>query len=104
MPETRPPLDINAAGGLDALAAVLAGRSRPPVERWNPEHCGDSGMRIDREGRWWHDGRPIVRPALVRLFASILRREPRPLHQRHGRFTRVRPSLLPNARVRRVRK
>ena len=76
MPETRPPLDINAAGGLDALAAVLAGRSRPPVERWNPEHCGDSGMRIDREGRWWHDGRPIVRPALVRLFASILRREP----------------------------
>ncbi len=76
MPETRPPIDINAAGGLDALAAALGTRSRPPVESWSPTHCGDSAMRIDREGRWWHEGRPIARPALVRLFASILRREP----------------------------
>jgi hypothetical protein len=33
-------------------------------------------MRIDREGRWWHEGRRIEREALVRLFASVLRREP----------------------------
>lgn len=75
MPETRPPLDI-AATGLAELAEVLAARKGRPVERWNPAHCGHSGMRIDREGRWWHEGRPITRDALVRLFASVLRREP----------------------------
>lgn len=57
------------------IAEALAGRRRPPVDQWNPSHCGHSGMRIDREGRWWHEGRPIARPALVRLFASVLRRE-----------------------------
>lgn len=75
MPETRPPLDI-AGLSLDAIAAAASDRRHPPVERWNPAHCGDSGMRIDREGRWWHDGRRIERDALVRLFASVLRREP----------------------------
>ena len=74
MPETHPPLDI-AARSLDEIAAAAEARGRPPVERWNPTHCGDSGMRIDREGRWWHDGKRIEREALVRLFASVLRRE-----------------------------
>jgi hypothetical protein len=74
MPETRPPLDI-ARSSLREVEAALASRSRPPVERWNPPHCGHSGMRIDREGRWWHEGRQIEREALVRLFASVLRRE-----------------------------
>lgn len=75
MPETRPPLEL-AGRSLDEIAAAAAARTGPPVERWNPAHCGDSGMRIDREGRWWHDGRRIGRDALVRLFASVLRREP----------------------------
>lgn len=75
MPETRPPLDVTAAS-LAEIAAALEGRPRPPVEQWNPPHCGHSGMRIDREGRWWHEGRRIEREALVRLFASVLRREP----------------------------
>ena len=75
MPETRPPLDI-AATSLAELAQALETRKPPPVEQWNPAHCGHSGMRIDREGRWWHEGRPIARDALVRLFASVLRREP----------------------------
>jgi len=74
MPETRPPLDI-ARLSLTEAAAAIADQRRPPVEQWNPGHCGDSGMRIDREGRWWHEGRPIERDALVRLFASVLRRE-----------------------------
>jgi hypothetical protein len=74
MPETRPPLDV-AQASLAEIEQALASRTRPPVERWNPPHCGHSGMRIDREGRWWHDGRRIEREALVRLFASVLRRE-----------------------------
>ena len=51
-------------------------RRLPPVERWDPPHCGHSFMRIARDGSWYHEGRPIRRPELVRLFASILRREP----------------------------
>ncbi|UUR09417.1 DUF1285 domain-containing protein [Sphingomonas glaciei] len=75
MPETRPPIEL-AGRSLDEIAAAAADRRGPPVERWNPSHCGDSGMRIDREGRWFHDGKRIERDALVRLFASVLRREP----------------------------
>ncbi|HEV2865820.1 MAG TPA: DUF1285 domain-containing protein, partial [Allosphingosinicella sp.] len=60
-----------------AELARLAGEDRrPPVERWNPAHCGDSFMRIASDGTWYHEGRPIAREGLVRLFSSILRREP----------------------------
>ena len=45
----------------------------PPVESWNPAFCGDSHMRIARDGAWFHDGAPITRPELVRLFAGLLR-------------------------------
>ena len=48
----------------------------PPVERWNPSHCGDSEMRIARDGTWFHQGSPIGRPAMVRAFSRVLRREP----------------------------
>lgn len=75
MPETHPPIDL-AGQSLDQLAARIADRSHPPVERWNPEHCGDSEMRIARDGTWYHDGNPIGREAMVRLFSSVLRREP----------------------------
>jgi hypothetical protein len=59
-------------------AAAEQGAVAPmrPVEAWNPSHCGHSGMVIEASGRWLHEGRPIARPELVRLFASILRREP----------------------------
>lgn len=58
-------------------AAEASGAAMPerPVDQWNPAHCGHSGMVIEASGRWLHDGRPIARPELVRLFASILRRE-----------------------------
>lgn len=75
MPETRPPLEL-AGRSLDEIAAAASARGGPPVDRWNPSHCGSSGMRIDREGRWFHEGKRIEREALVRLFASVLRREP----------------------------
>jgi hypothetical protein len=58
------------------IARLADERRLPPVERWDPPHCGHSAMRIARDGGWHHEGRPIRRPELVRLFASILRREP----------------------------
>jgi hypothetical protein len=47
----------------------------PPVESWNPPFCGNIDLRINHDGTWFHDGTPISRPAMVRLFAGILRRE-----------------------------
>ena len=64
--------------GLDAIAgaARAAARSGPaPVELWNPPFCGDLDMRIAADGTWFYLGTPIGRPALVKLFASILKRE-----------------------------
>ena len=49
--------------------------SPPPVERWNPPFCGDIDMRIAADGSWFYLGTPIGRPALVRLFSSVLRRD-----------------------------
>ena len=75
MPETNPPIDL-AGQSLDQLASRIADRAHPPVDRWNPAHCGDSEMRIARDGTWYHQGQPIGREAMVRLFATVLRREP----------------------------
>lgn len=75
MPETHPPIRV-AGQSLAALAAAIGERKRPPVHRWNPPHCGHSGMRIAADGSWFHYGSPIARPAMVRLFSTVLRREP----------------------------
>lgn len=56
-------------------ASQHAGRALPPVERWNPPYCGEIDMRIARDGRWYYMGTPINRPALVRLFSTVLRRD-----------------------------
>ncbi|MDF2618304.1 MAG: hypothetical protein K0S00_963 [Xanthobacteraceae bacterium] len=67
-----------ASGRLDELVRMMGTapeRALPPIERWNPPDCGDVDIVIDREGVWHHEGRPIRRAALVRLFASVLRRE-----------------------------
>ena len=58
-----------------ASAAQASGRGAPPVHLWNPAHCGDIDIRIRPDGAWWHEGAPISRPALVRLFASVLRKD-----------------------------
>lgn len=47
----------------------------PPVEKWHPQLSGDIDIRIARDGTWYHEGAAIVRKPLVKLFASILRRE-----------------------------
>lgn len=75
MPESRPPLDLQGLS-LSDLQQAIADRRLPPVEKWNPTHCGDSDMRIARDGTWYHQGAPIRRPEMVRLFSTILRREP----------------------------
>jgi len=75
MPETRAPIRITGQS-LDSIAALVADRALPPVDRWNPAHCGDSEMRIARDGTWYHQGSPINRPAIIRLFSTVLRREP----------------------------
>ncbi len=65
-------------GGLDALAGAArqaAGKGPPPVHLWNPPFCGDLDMRIAGDGTWYYLKTPIGRPALVKLFASVLKRE-----------------------------
>jgi hypothetical protein len=74
MPETRPPIELQGLSLAD-LQALIDQRRLPPVDQWNPERCGHSGMRIARDGTWFHDGAPIRRPAMVRLFSTVLRRE-----------------------------
>jgi len=64
-----------SAPQIAGLPDDAAPAQRYPVEQWHPPHCGHSNMRIDLEGRWFHEGRPIARPALVSLFARLLRRE-----------------------------
>ena len=67
------------AGNL-SLAALIsraerAGKGAPPVEQWNPDFCGDIDMVIHADGRWSYNGSPIGRPALVRLFSTVLRKD-----------------------------
>jgi hypothetical protein len=57
------------------LAGMPPGAGTRPVELWDPPDCGEIAIRIAADGTWHHEGAPIRRPALVRLFASILRRD-----------------------------
>src|SRR6202040_811642 len=64
--------------GLESITGALAqagAKGPPPVERWNPPFCGDLDMRIASDGTWFYLKTPIGRPALVKLFASVLKRE-----------------------------
>jgi hypothetical protein len=57
-------------------AARTAGRGPPPVHLWHPDHCGTIDIRIAANGQWFHEGAAIGREPLVRLFASVLRKDP----------------------------
>ncbi|MFD0936064.1 DUF1285 domain-containing protein [Methylobacterium trifolii] len=61
---------------LGAALGSLPKRGLPPVETWNPPYCGMIDMRIAADGTWFHDGTPIRRAKMVKLFSTILRREP----------------------------
>lgn len=68
------PKDFSQLSLADA-AELLAARKLPPVESWHPERSGDSAMEIRADGSWYHEGGRINRPAMVKLFSTILRRE-----------------------------
>ena len=72
-------------GLAEAQAEAAHTRKLPPVGQWNPPDCGDIDMRIAVDGTWFYLGTPIGRPTLVRLFSTILRREP------DGRYVLVTP-------------
>lgn len=68
----------SATGRLEALMAAAragGGKGPAPVELWNPPDCGEMDMVIRADGTWTYMGTPIARPALVKLFASVLARE-----------------------------
>ncbi|MCC6827873.1 MAG: DUF1285 domain-containing protein [Novosphingobium sp.] len=70
----EPPPEL-AALSLAEIADLVARRRLPPVDQWQPAHSGDSLMRIAADGRWFHDGGEVTRPAMVRAFASLLVRD-----------------------------
>lgn len=73
--------DPAALSGLMAAAQAAAPeRGLPPVHLWNPAHCGEIDIRIRKDGVWMHEGSPIGRPALVRLFSTVLRKDPDGFH------------------------
>jgi uncharacterized protein len=69
-----PPPEL-AALSLEQIAALAAARCLPPVEQWQPQVSGDSLMTIRADGRWFHDGGEIKRPAMIRAFSSLLWRD-----------------------------
>ncbi len=82
---TAEPAEPDARRGLAGVIAAAGAappetRALPPVHLWNPAHCGEIDIRIARDGVWFHDGSPIGRPALVRLFSTVLRRDPDGFH------------------------
>lgn len=70
----EPPPEL-AALSLGEVAELVAARKLPPVDQWSPQVEGDSEMRIAADGRWYHQGGEITRPAMVRAFASLLKRD-----------------------------
>jgi hypothetical protein len=68
-------LDAASSEAADGGAAGL-----PPVHLWNPEHCGDIGMEIRRDGSWWYAGSRIRRERMVKAFSRILRKDGDGLH------------------------
>ena len=67
--------DGSPSDALSRLAHAAAGRGLPPVHLWNPAHCGDIDLVIGADGVWKHEGSPIRRPELVRLFSTVLRKD-----------------------------
>lgn len=73
-------MDKPGLDGVIAAAKQAPGRGLPPVHLWNPAHCGEIDIVIRKDGVWFHEGSPIGREALVRLFSTVLRRDPDGFH------------------------
>jgi len=63
-----------------AAVKQAPGRGLPPVHLWHPEHCGEIDIVIRADGTWMHEGSPIGRRELVRLFSTVLRKDPDGYH------------------------
>jgi hypothetical protein len=70
----EPPPEL-AALSLAEIAELVEARKLPPVADWQPQREGDSHMRIARDGKWYHEGGEIARPAMVRAFSGLLMRD-----------------------------
>ncbi|MFC1455801.1 DUF1285 domain-containing protein [Microvirga arabica] len=74
------PTPLTPGSALARLTEALGSDSKrkgpPPVERWNPAYCGEIDMRIAADGTWHYMGSPINRPSLVKLFSTVLRKDP----------------------------
>lgn len=64
-----------SAESLVSAAQAASKKGLPPVEKWNPPFCGDIDMEIKRDGTWFYLGTPIGRPAMVKLFSTIIRKD-----------------------------
>ena len=93
--EKRPPdrtdtaPDTRLSGLADAIGGIASGaatkqRGPAPVHLWHPAYCGEIPLRIAADGTWFYTGTPINRPAMVKLFAGILRKD-------HERYVLVTP-------------
>ncbi len=69
------PVKVNADTIAASATAAVKSRGPAPVHLWNPPHCGDLDMRIARDGTWFYEGTPINRPAMVKMFSNILRKD-----------------------------
>ena len=74
---TTPPSGLS---GVAEAVRQAPGRGLPPVHLWHPAHCGDIDILIRADGVWMHEGSPIGRAELVRLFSTVLRRDPDGYH------------------------
>ena len=75
----EPPPEL-AALSLAEIAGLVEARKLPPVAQWQPVREGDSHMRIAKDGKWYHEGGEITRPAMVRAFSTLLMRDPAGQH------------------------
>ena len=83
MTDQTPETTGRPASGLAAVTAAAKqapGRGLPPVHLWHPEHCGDIDIVIRADGTWLHENSPIGRRELVRLFSTVLRKDPDGYH------------------------
>jgi hypothetical protein len=68
-------VNSNRIAGLEGLIRAQAAKGAAPVEKWEPPYCGDIGLRIRADGVWLYRDSPIGRPALVKTFAGVLRKD-----------------------------
>ena len=73
----RPEMTESSTASLEALVARAnpTGKGLPPVDKWNPDFCGDLDIVIKRDGTWFYLSTPIGRAPLVRLFSTVLRKD-----------------------------